>query len=1258
MKSWYTANNISSKPLKESRQNNTCSRLHKYKTSKLTMSGKADTKIQWITASLNEASIDSPSFRAYVNTYHTKVVELEDWIKAYGQFNSEKFNEVATHFKSVKKVLTPNILPPPSLLSNGFAANQTYSSAIVQQFNKDYDNFLKKIFNVLFNAGNTYNTFVEELFKDTIEPYNLKRKNFEFYQSKLDNTLATSHGLSNNEENMKPLFLREENEHIYDIRKNYLDASLTLIRAISKVQLAIDKFVIQIIDLINKQNEFPVKESVGHVNLAPEMENYATDYANWVRIVNKYAISLNKNLKQAHAFIYSQTSKSIRPSKDEKDYIARNDFYSLSDTDCFKHVTQREAGWLYMQTFVGEDKREIWVKRWCFITDLIFGIFLLSPGKTGVEETDKFGIGLITVKNLEDAPQRFTFEMKIKNGGSKGEDLFLNFQAENLVELKKWIQAFKKSKQKYFSLKEDKEDITFAEKRYSPRFLEFASSTTTLVDQQLVTFSKKESSSLIENLKKSLKTNQIESLIEQRSFDFKTCSAPISTQFTPLALLAGAFRNSNKYYDAVQANIWGVNILNQNGGVYNKEGEKVNTDVKPDVYPKNYSNALKISNIQFKTIFESVNYDNQEDILKYIDEPLLFKYNAIWTANKTQKFASVFHVTQNYFYVYMNFVGFSHLSRHSFKSYVSVEYDENMRDFIKIYTTSDFYLKFFVCFNNYKAVATKLQYLVELAHGDRKITVEQILDRFKVIDSLYKDQEEYERTICKKEGLLQTEYRLGKTFWDLSSSVEKLAKRTKEIKKYYSKTYSKDYNISSKGLCHIMFGDHSNVFPDSLFFADRENNYNTNWYWREEIDKNGNLQLVRNVQFKLNRTDGFLRDSLTELSTTQRIIGMVENRYYEIDQDPLIIKVPFCHKLKLACKFIITACPDPENTNQVKLQLLPERSLLYVNYKLEYLGTKHMNYIERLVYNLVTHITEMEYSMIRRAIHYYLDKIGSHGKTVRAIQLGGLLGVVSNDKEKPKDATDDTISEVLHMLDNSSSESLPRKTVADCVKTNMNKEATYDVKYTYTIIFRVALKIILFRILGTVFALIRLVVVGIGYIKNLWTEINKTLLIGLIVSLFVNLYLSGKSSVAYWSVKKANNIFDQILRGGTKNGPVMERALYIKDIDLLQNYLAGPEQNNIFKKFSEDMGVSNNKFRESRKDLAIKRNELLVELKIMQNVEKELVHGDYRKFLIKEIEKCRQTETEYPIIWQEDKVIQKYCKDCNLELEKIGQQLL
>ncbi|MCL6404035.1 DUF4782 domain-containing protein, partial [Pectobacterium carotovorum subsp. carotovorum] len=214
----------------------------------------------------------------------------------------------------------------------------------------------------------------------------------------------------------------------------------------------------------------------------------------------------------------------------------------------------------------------------------------------------------------------------------------------------------------------------------------------------------------------------------------------------------------------------------------------------------------------------------------------------------------------------------------------------NVKNFIKLYSSSNYYLKFFVCFDNNKAVATKLQHLVELAHDDTKSNTEKILDKFKVIDNLYKEQEDFERTAFKKEGGLETEYSLSKTFWDMSSSSRKLTTRTNEIKKYYSKTYTKAYNISSKGLCHIMFGDHSNVFPDCLFFADKENNYNTNWYWKKETDKNGNVQLVRNIQFKLNRTDGSLSDSSSELSATQRIIGMVENRYYEIDQDPLILK--------------------------------------------------------------------------------------------------------------------------------------------------------------------------------------------------------------------------------------------------------------------------------------------------------------------------------------------------------------------------------
>lgn len=118
------------------------------------------------------------------------------------------------------------------------------------------------------------------------------------------------------------------------------------------------------------------------------------------------------------------------------------------------------SGWLYMKTTVGHDpKRVVWVRRWCFLQNNVFGVFSLSPSKTYVEETDKFGILWITVEYLPKEPRNFCFKLRIQNPNCKTEEentyIDIILQAESIDELKSWINTLTSHKRIALSIKEE-----------------------------------------------------------------------------------------------------------------------------------------------------------------------------------------------------------------------------------------------------------------------------------------------------------------------------------------------------------------------------------------------------------------------------------------------------------------------------------------------------------------------------------------------------------------------------------------------------------------------------------------------------------------------------------------------------------------------------------------------------------------------------------------------------------------------------------
>ena len=133
-------------------------------------------------------------------------------------------------------------------------------------------------------------------------------------------------------------------------------------------------------------------------------------------------------------------------------------------------------------------------------------------------------------------------------------------------------------------------------------------------------------------------------------------------------------------------------------------------------------------------------------------------------------------------------------------------------------------------------------------------------------------------------------------------------------------------------------------------------------------------------------------------------------------------------------------------------------------------------------------------------------------------------------------------------------------------------------------------------------------------------------------------------------------IRDSFMQGAHKG--TMQRAISIKDLDLLTNSLATENDNLAFKKFNEEDEARDEQYRETRQELALRRNELLVELRILQNMEREVVQGDYRKFLLQEIDSCTVVKREMNDVWTNDTLLQNYCHSCSSEFDRLKQLLL
>lgn len=134
-----------------------------------------------------------------------------------------------------------------------------------------------------------------------------------------------------------------------------------------------------------------------------------------------------------------------RPSRELEDYSISTVPYlgsrPLSNLNMGKEAKPEKQGWLNLRTLSGKPTRTVWVRRWAFLKHGIFGCLVQGSRTGGVEESERIGVLLCSVRPATQEERRFCFQVKTKNNS-------IILQTETQKELMEWIGAFEAAKRK------------------------------------------------------------------------------------------------------------------------------------------------------------------------------------------------------------------------------------------------------------------------------------------------------------------------------------------------------------------------------------------------------------------------------------------------------------------------------------------------------------------------------------------------------------------------------------------------------------------------------------------------------------------------------------------------------------------------------------------------------------------------------------------------------------------------------------------
>lgn len=153
-----------------------------------------------------------------------------------------------------------------------------------------------------------------------------------------------------------------------------------------------------------------------------------------------------RELLTARKEIEDAAELAVRPSRELEDYSISTVPFLGSQGPASVKVSDRpfgpeKQGWVSLRLFTGKPTRTVWVRRWAFLKNGIFGCLVQGSRTGGVEESERIGVLLCSIRPAFQEERRFCFEVKTKSNT-------IMLQAETQKELTEWIGAFEAAKRK------------------------------------------------------------------------------------------------------------------------------------------------------------------------------------------------------------------------------------------------------------------------------------------------------------------------------------------------------------------------------------------------------------------------------------------------------------------------------------------------------------------------------------------------------------------------------------------------------------------------------------------------------------------------------------------------------------------------------------------------------------------------------------------------------------------------------------------
>lgn len=237
----------------------------------------------------------------------------------------------------------------------------------------------------------------------------------------------------------EPSSLREDAFQLYETRKTYLKASMEFCIVSTQLRASFDKLLVKLFsEQWNEMRASREDPENSFMKWSPEMGRIV----HWSKQIENGEKVFKRELLLARRQIEDAAELSSRPSRELDAYAQSAPSYLGAQNIMYESPGQAKSekqGWLFQRSILGKPARTVWLRRWFFVNNGVFGCLVQGARSGGVEESEKMSVLLCGIRPATQEERRFCFEVKTKNNA-------IVLQAETQAQLTEWVAAFNYAK--------------------------------------------------------------------------------------------------------------------------------------------------------------------------------------------------------------------------------------------------------------------------------------------------------------------------------------------------------------------------------------------------------------------------------------------------------------------------------------------------------------------------------------------------------------------------------------------------------------------------------------------------------------------------------------------------------------------------------------------------------------------------------------------------------------------------------------------